>query len=250
MKKLITPVLTLLTLLLLGCSENQDDQNDNSGGGTAGSHSQLVYPDTIDALSYCAMGASDVVGEGAIPETKGYVYLIKDSLTNFVRNVKFDTTGVSGHIITEIAANQLPQALQIKPDVISLWTGGNDLINIIYGVITVQIFENNLDIILSSLKDSLPNTHVVIGNLPNLTKLPRFETYSDETKAEGKLVLQQLNRAISTKAHQYGATVVDLASNTSFVENHDNISDDGFHPSNKGYEIMAIEFLREIISLY
>lgn len=244
--------LVFALVFLFGCSE---DPTVSSNNGVT-----IDYPDTlIDSLTYVAMGASDCVGEGAIPQTKGYVYLISDSLENFVNIVNFENLGEPGLEVDEIISSEVSSAISSDPDIITLWTGGNDFNAIMRDVIwyglenaDYSFFETHLDLLLDTLSSSLPTSDIFIANLPDLTVLPVYEEYdlSNEVIAMAEQLVVDMNGVIEEHAAKYGCILVDLYSNRFFVSNESNISDDGFHPSNSGYKIMADEFLKEIVQQF
>jgi lysophospholipase L1-like esterase len=245
--KQLSLVFTLFSFLLfIGCSEDPA----NSGGGDGSASLPIVYPETIDTISYVAIGASDAVGVGATPETNGYVYLIADDLQNFVKSVGFHNLGVSGYLVTDMVNWLLDSAIALEPNLITIWTGGNDFEEIASGYMTIPEFNDDLETLFLTLTDSLPEAKIVIGNLPNLMMLPRFDGASAGEKQLGAILINSMNDIIEEQAETYGASVADLMSKTSVISDDDNISDDGFHPSNGGYQVMAEVFMREIVKLF
>ena len=124
-----------------------------------------------------------------------------------------------------------------KPDVVTLFTGGNDII----AGSTPSHFETDLTSILNHLK-KISGTKVFIADLPDLSKLPRFKKTPDENVTFARV--QEFNTIIQRLALSYNATLIKLSDETS----DDNlISDDGLHPNNEGYRRIADLFLQEIL---
>lgn len=211
---------SLLILVLTSC-----------GGNSAGSDSAGGDP------TYVALGASDATGIGAIPITKGYVYLIEDGLEQKTKKpFTLYNLGIPGADIGDIK-NIETQILRIEtPDVITLFTGANDLIS---GA-RVDGFEADLRDLLSQLRSTAPNAILAIATLPNLTQLERFRNNPDPDVTLSRV--QAYNAAIARQASAFNALLVDLYNQPL---NDSLVSDiDGFHPSNAGHQAIANAFLR------
>ncbi len=246
MKKQLLLVLLPL-FLFLSCSDTT-----GSGGGSSIAKKHVQ----IDSLHYVAIGASDAVGEGAdtvITGTdtliQGYVFLIERQLKGFVTNLQFKNLGKSGYTIRGMNREMKDKAVALKPDLITIWAGGNDCMDIMDGYMTEDDFKNGLDTLLGTLTEMLPDADIVIANLPDMTKLPSFvEGYSGE-EAKGKALIQNMNKMISTASVKYGVSLVDLYS-AGLVSNPKNISSDDFHPSTAGYTLMMNKYMERIHTLY
>ncbi len=187
---------------------------------------------------YLALGASDATGVGALPLTEGYVYLIKDELDRRLSGVALLNLGVPGARIILIK-EQVRLAVQVgtKADLVTLWTGANDLI---HGDGATK-FQEDLRFILQNLRNRA--SKVVVANLPDLTQLPRFRSTPDP--AVNLERVGAFNRAIEEEAHAVGASVVDL-----FAQpvRDDLVFDlDGFHPNDAGHREIARLFLTVIL---
>ena len=119
---------------------------------------------------YLALGASDAVGVGAIPLTDGYVYLIKRDLDRRMPGVFLMNLGVPAARI-DLIKEEVRLAAQVgtKAQLVTLWTGANDLVN----GDDPKVFQEDLRAMLGIVKSDISKT-IVIANLPDLTKLPRF----------------------------------------------------------------------------
>src|SRR6476620_1103159 len=79
---------------------------------------------------YLAFGASDATGVGAVPLTDGYVYLIARELDRQMHGVFLVNLGVPGARIDLIKEQaRVAKQLGTKADLVTLWTGANDLVN-------------------------------------------------------------------------------------------------------------------------
>ncbi len=186
-------------------------------------------------IDYVALGASDANGVGAVAPFKGYVFEIRDTLDEQCHGTDLNNLGIPGAKAGDIQNGEVPVATTINPDLITLWTGSNDLVS----GDSVEEFEGKLQEILEDLSGT--QAQIFIGNLPELELLPKFAEDPDPDVTAERVLLY--NEAIARQAAAVGATVVDLHS----IEKDDSlISDDGFHPSNDGHHRIAELFLQAI----
>ncbi len=186
-------------------------------------------------IVYVAMGASDAVGVGASPLTNGYVFLIARDL-EMDHRVDLRNLGQLGARSFELVARQLPSALDADPDLVTIWTGSNDVI----AGDSAASFSADLDRMLGDLA-AQTDAQVFIGDLADLTQVPRFIQNPDPDVTSARVAA--FNSVIVAAAARHGAHVVPL-SNLSLTS--DLFSIDGFHPSNEGYRQIADIFLEEI----
>ena len=191
-------------------------------------------------ILYLALGASDATGIGAVPITKGYVYLIRNALEKFFPGVGLLKLGVPTERIGAIKETVRVGVLQVglKPNLITLWTGANDLI----AGDDPREFQSDLRFILQNLRKTT-SAVIVIANLPLLTKLPRFRDQPSPVVTLDRV--RAFNQAITQEASALKVPVVDLFTQAS----SDNlVSDlDGFHPNNEGHREIALLFLEVIL---
>jgi acyl-CoA thioesterase I len=188
---------------------------------------------------YVALGASDAVGIGAEPIRNGYAFRIRDALDRQIKSVDLINLGVPGAEIDRIAdAARAFLQTRAKPDIVTLWTGGNDVI----GGRTVADFEPDLGNLLARLQADT-DAFIAIANIPDLTQLPRFRGRPAPTVTRERV--RAFNEAIARQARRYDVPVVDLFAQP--IE-RDLVSDaDGFHPSNEGHARIAQHFLDTIL---
>ena len=121
---------------------------------------------------YLALGASDATGVGALPLTEGYVYLIARELDRQLHGVFLVNLGVPGARIDLIKEQaRVAKQLGTKADLVTLWTGANDLVN----GDDPKEFQQLLRGLLGIVKEAISRT-IVVANLPDLMTLPRFRT--------------------------------------------------------------------------
>jgi acyl-CoA thioesterase-1 len=210
---------SLLTLQLSGCSATSRQQQD---------------------ILYLAIGASDALGIGASPLRNGYVYRIRDELEQQTRrNVRLLNLGIPNATTRELRqALQMALGKELKSDLVTIWTGANDLVR---GQ-APEDFENDLSALLKELRNR-NSSFVVIADIPDLTKSPRFRTRPSPTVTPNRLAA--FNRVIEKQANAFNVPLVRLS--------REEISDDlvseidGFHPSDRGHRQIAQLFLKIIL---
>ena len=196
-------------------------------------------PEPPERIVYLAIGASDAAGIGAEPLTNGYVFRIADDLDRRVDQVFLAPLAIPG------AANgQLDDALDlllesgIEPDLVTVWTGANDVVQ---GE-DADDFEDHLENLLDRLRDRTEGV-IAIANLPDLTELPRFREEPDDDVTRARI--EDFNEAIADQADDHDALLVDLYSQP--IEDELVSDKDGFHPNDEGHRRIADEFLEVIL---
>lgn len=221
----VVTVFAILTTVLIssGCDEGTD-----------------FFTGDDDDVLYMAIGASDALGVGAIPENEGYVFRIEDSLDEELE----DDVELCGFCLVALPASELNQIKElleesldigVDPDVVTILVGANDII----AGVEPDDFESDLEEVLNEIFDESSDAVIVIGNVPDLTQLPRFmDDPSDDVTPER---IAAFNEAIQRQAQAFNILpVVDLFS---VMITDDFLADDGFHPSDEGHELVAELFL-------
>ena len=210
-----------------------------SGAGVAGCHhDSTTSPMPSQQVVYAALGASDAVGIGAFPLDQGYVYQIRDGLQQRGQVVELHNFGVSGKRIDYIEETEVPPALAVQPNVVTIWAGPND---VIHGT-DAAAFESALGRVFAQLRQRTTAT-VVMANLPDLRLLPRFIIAPDPNVTAARITAY--NAAIMRQTAIYNIPLVDLYAGN-YAANWDYISLDGFHPSNAGHAKLAELYLARI----
>jgi acyl-CoA thioesterase I len=188
---------------------------------------------------YLALGASDATGVGALPLTEGYVYLITRELDRQTPGVFLVNLGVPG-ARSDLIKEQVRVAKQLrsKADLVTLWTGANDVVN----GDDPREFQDRLRALLRIVKDDISQT-IIVANLPDLTQLPRFRTSPSPTVTPTRI--DAFNRAIAEETRAVGGSLVDL--HASAVRDDLVFDVDGFHPNNAGHREIARQFLQVIL---
>jgi len=215
----------LLVVLLAGCGSVAATATSGGGGSNA-----TATPTLRPTYIYVAIGASETFGTGADrPDTQSYP---SDLRAHLIKGAQVVDLGIPGFTAHEALQGELPEALDAGPDLVTVWLGTNDIIQ----KVPLTDYQHDLDAILTQL-GAKSHAHVAIANLPDLTLLPRFNTYDRATlKAE----VQQWNAVIAQEAMGHQDILIDVYAHSSELIGHpEYISGDGLHPSTLGYQQIA-----------
>ena len=196
-------------------------------------------PEPPDRVIYLAIGASDAAGVGARLLTRGYVFRIADELDQRTDQVFLTPLAIPGARAEQLdAALQLLLGTGIEPNLVTVWTGANDVI----GGEDVDDFEDALEDMFERLRDRTDGV-IVAANIPDLTQLPRFRANPDDDVTRARI--EAFNEAIAEQAEEYDVLLVDLYAEP--VEDHLVSDEDSFHPNDEGHRRIAEEFLEVIL---
>jgi lysophospholipase L1-like esterase len=185
-------------------------------------------------LRYVAIGASDTVGVGATDPAKGsWPALVAARLP---AGTPYVNLGVSGSLATQAVAQQLPGAIAQRPTVVSLWLAVNDLNATIEPVSYAAALGQIVDGLLARTTAT-----IFVGNVPDLRTVPVY-TSVDKTLLLARI--RAYNDAIGLVAAKDPGrvVVVDLFTGSAALVSTATVSQDGFHPSDEGYQLIADRF--------
>lgn len=155
-------------------------------------------------LNYLALGASDAAGIGAFPLTRGYVFKIADALAVRGEPVGLYNLGIPGATVIEIqAALEIFLITRQQIDLVTIWVGSNDLIQ----GLAISEFAQGLHSVLSQLR-ARTNAFIVIANLVDLTRLPRFVEKPDADVTVARVAA--FNQIIRNEAARFRIAVLNL----------------------------------------
>ena len=185
------------------------------------------------------LGASDATGAGAVPSSEGYVSVMGRELERRVPGLFLINLGLAGARIDQIMQQaRAARQLGMKADLVTIWTGSNDLIHGDHP----ETFQQRLGMLLRMVRRDLSD-RIVVANLPDLTRLPRFRAHPHPAVTAERVAA--FNRAILEETAATGASLVDLFSQPVRDELVFNL--DGFHPNNAGHREIAGLFLSVIL---
>ena len=181
------------------------------------------------SLMYVAFGDSTAQGIGASKLENSYVKLVADKVAAKTgKQVKIINLSVSGATTEDVLNQQLPayQKLGIKPDLITIEIGANDIKNF------------NADQFQKSFKE-------LVQQLPKGTYVSDIPWFGGRARGSSKAA-QQASVIIRELVSKNGLTQVDLEQATHDHNGLKMYSADYFHPSTYGYSVWAEAFWQKI----
>jgi lysophospholipase L1-like esterase len=180
---------------------------------------------------YAALGDSTGVGVGA--KNGGYVARLFARIKRVRPASSLANLCVSGAETEDVLRSQLKLALAARPNLITLGIGIND---VGHGV-TLEIFARNYEEIITRIKAE-SDAPIVVTNIPDISLAPAVPA-SLRDQVYRRVIL--FNESIKEISERHGLRVVDAYTAThDIIRSHPEFfSDDGFHPSDEGYERWA-----------
>jgi lysophospholipase L1-like esterase len=192
-------------------------------------------PTPSPAVRYVAIGASDTVGVGASdPASGSWPARVAKLLPP---GGAYVNVGVSGSIASQARTQQLPAAIAQRPTVVSIWLAVNDL----NAQVTPAAYASELGAIVDGLLTGT-QAKIFVGNVPDLRPVP---AYAQADKNALFALITAYNDAIARIAAKdpTRVVVVDLMTGSAALVSGMTVSQDGFHPSDAGYQLIADRFI-------
>ena len=190
---------------------------------------------TTPPFRYVAIGASDTVGVGATDPTSGSWPARVAKL--LPPGGAYVNVGVSGSIASQARTQQLPAAIAQRPTVVSIWLAVNDM--------NAEVSPAAYAVELGAIVDGLVSgtqAKIFVGNVPDLRPVP---AYAQADKNALFALITAYNDAIARIATKdpTRVVVVDLMTGSAALVSGMTVSQDGFHPSDAGYQLIADRFI-------
>ena len=198
---------------------------------------------TTGPIVYVALGDSTGAGVGA--REGGYVARLFKRILERRPGSKLSNLCVSGATSEDLRRSQLDRGVAMNPDLVTVGIGIND---IGHGL-TLEQFSKNYEEIISTLKQKT-HARIVVTNLPDISSAPRIP---GPMRHEYQRQIVQFSERLAEIANRHGVTIFDIHTITKaeLPSHPEYFSGDGFHPSDKGYELWASEMwttVEEVIS--
>lgn len=197
------------------------------------------------SLTYAALGDSTGVGVGA-RAGGGYPARLVERLARRGHALRLVNLCVSGAKVSDLLRGQVPALRAAKPAVATLGIGIND---VTWGT-PADLFARDYAVLCEAL--AATGARAVVVNVPDLSLSLPVEEHLRRVARER---IAEVNGAIADAARRHGFLLSDLhaATEAELARGEDLLSDDGFHPSDHGYErwaeLMEPDLVRAVCDL-
>jgi lysophospholipase L1-like esterase len=190
------------------------------------------------AFRYAAVGASDTVGVGASdPGTGSWPARLAARLP---AGFDYVNLGVSGSLAAQAAREQLPTAIGLAPQLVTVWLAVNDL--------NANVTPTDYAAALRSVVEPLVSrtaARIFVGTVPDLRPVPAYAG-TDQVTLLARITAYNAAIAAIAAAFPGRVTAVDLFTGSAPLVGTMTVSADGFHPSDAGYTLIADRFAKAI----
>lgn len=193
---------------------------------------------TAPAFRYVALGASDTVGVGATdPATGAWPARIAARLP---ARTDYVNLGISGSLAAQASHEQVPRAVALRPQLVTIWLAVNDLNASVSPIDYAAALHSVIDPLLSGTP-----ARVFVGTVPDLRTVPAYAG-TDQAELLGRITAYNAAIAAIAAASASRVTAVDLFTGSGPLVGAMTVSADGFHPSDAGYALIADRFAKAI----
>lgn len=224
---------TLTQLVFMTGCNSHEQPNQNGSVSTSLTHiSRNKLNDSMTGpIRYLALGDSTGAGVGA--RDGGYVARLFKRIVAPRPGSALTNLCVSGATTSDVLRGQLDRGVRADPQLVTLGIGINDIGH----SVTLEQFSKNYEAILRRLRSDT-KAAILVTNIPDISSAPRIPP---AMRTEYHRQIVSFNQKLEEIASLHEVSVFDI-----FAVTHQQLpshpefySEDGFHPSDKGYEFWA-----------
>jgi lysophospholipase L1-like esterase len=152
----------------------------------------------------------------------------------------YENLATVGATSEQVEAEQLPRALELRPDVVTLVCGANDVLESTRP--DADAYAVRLSRMFARLRDNAPGVEILTATYPDLS---RFLDLRPRTRARVMKGMRRFNAACRSVAERHGIAVLEGSSHPA-AQRRATFAEDGFHLSSEGHRRAASEFLAGI----
>ena len=179
-------------------------------------------------LTYVVLGDSTAAGVGGNYQLGIAVATARElGLRN---QIAMTNLAVSGARLRDVRKHQLPDALALRPDIVLLSAGANDVTHLT----PLRTMQADLRAIVLALKTSNPNVSIVATGSPDMGSPPRIPRL---LRGLAACRTMQVNRMVRSEARRSDLVFAPIAEVTGplFRRDRSLFAADRFHPNDRGY---------------
>lgn len=201
---------------------------------------RLSKKDPTKEFVFVAIGDSTVEGAGATHHKRSFTGILYSMIKERFPKTSYHNFGKFGSSTKDVINDQLDKAIALKPDLVTISVGANDMNN----KILPKTFSKNLILIIEQLQKET-TAKIVLNNLPDFTKSTAI---SRTQRSLGKFIISRYNKAIEKVAADNDVFFIDLYSQSKVYAKYypELIAEDKFHPSDFGHALWANTIMTSI----
>jgi acyl-CoA thioesterase-1 len=180
------------------------------------------------SLTYVVLGDSTAAGEGGHYE-HGIAVATEQELDR-TQDVTMTNLAVSGARMSDVVQHQLPTAEKLRPDVVLLSAGANDVTHLTF----IRSMRSSLRELVRRLRVANPAVAIVITGSPDMGAPPRIPRLLRGLASRRTTLVNQM---FVSEAAELGLTFAPIAKETGPLFRNDRtlFAPDDFHPNDRGY---------------
>jgi lysophospholipase L1-like esterase len=155
-------------------------------------------------------------------------------------DVRYENLASVGATSEDVEREQLPRAIELQPDLVTLICGANDVLESTRP--DPDEFSARLLRMFARLRREAPDAEIVTATYPDIT---RFVELRPRTRARVVKGMQRFNDACRSVARRHEVLLLE-GSDHPATEQRGTFAADGFHPSEEGHRRAAAEFLETL----
>jgi len=192
------------------------------------SRDTLRFGTSGSTLAYVVLGDSTAAGQGARYEN-GIAVLTARELAK-TRTVMLTNFAISGAKARDIVAVQLPAAERLRPDLVLISVGANDVTHLT----SIRSVRTSIVRIIRRLRAANPRVVIVMTGSPDMGAPPRVPRLLRPIAAWQTRRVNRMFKSVAT-ANEVMFAPIAAATGHLFRQDHSLFAHDRFHPNERGY---------------
>ena len=179
--------------------------------------------------TYVVMGDSTAVSQGGEYKQGYAVQTAEHQAKNYT--VRWKNVAVAGARAADVDTKQLPEAVELMPDVVLIGVGANDVTHLT----NIESVKQSLTHTIQELRNANSNVEIILTGSPDMGSVPRLPqplrwVAGNRTK--------NINKMIVSLAKEQEVRFAPIAERTGklFREHPELFASDKFHPNTEGYK--------------
>ena len=158
--------------------------------------------------------------------------------------VRYENLAWVGATSADVEGSQLPRAISLEPDLVTLICGANDVLESVRP--DASAYAERLGRMYARLRTERPSAVLLTATYPDLS---RFLDLRPRTRARVQWGMRGFNAAARRVAERYSVALLEGFDHPA-AQDRDTYAEDGFHPSPEGHRRAAAAFLRALRSRF